>query len=205
MGRALQIARLLIAIGLFVGIAVFAVYTIEELKAGPPTGPPPTDFGASTNSPNQQTTPSTQGKNPLAGLTTPDPNNFRPIFRDNPHPGEIAPFLDAAPYGQPPYQQPAGGEVWEFCVYQVKDASPSDLVAHYNRQARVRGMHLTKHEPTSANMPGGVVAAWSDGKKGLQVTVSPLPVTEPVQPPLAPPTPLRWVVKYSYPDRTAQP
>ncbi|MEM9347080.1 MAG: hypothetical protein AAGB26_10735 [Planctomycetota bacterium] len=205
-GKALKITRLLIAVGLCVGIGVFAVYAIEELKAGAPRGGLPTDFGASDTSPGQQAGPAVQSNNPFAALATTDQSKYIPIDRDNPNPGQIVPFMNAAPYGQPPYKQPiAGNEVWELCVYQVKDASIAELIGYYNRQARRRGMQLTKQQPTSDNMPGGVVAAWSNGPIGLQVTVNPLPLTEPVQPPLAPPTPLRWVVKYSYPNQPDQP
>ncbi|MEM6260245.1 MAG: hypothetical protein AAF711_08670 [Planctomycetota bacterium] len=202
-GKALKTARLLIALGLCVGIGVFAVYAIEELKAGAPRGGLPTDFGASDTSPGQQ---AVQSNNPFAALATTDQSKFIPIERDNPNPGRIVPFMNAAPYGQPPYKQPiADNEVWELCVYQVKDAGIAELIGYYNRQAGQRGMKLTKQQPTSSNMPGGVVAAWSDGPVGLQVTAYPLRLAEPVQPPLAPPTPLRWVVKYSYPNQPDQP
>lgn len=98
-----------------------------------------------------------------------------------------------------------GGEVWEHADYITKDASLTDLIAHYNSQATQHGLKLTKQHPTSNEKPGGIVAAWTDGQKSLQVTAWPLPNRKPVQPPLAPPTPLHWVVKYSYPASTPAP
>ena len=71
--KALRIARLLIAVVLFAGIAVFSVITIEELKAGPKTTPPPSDFGAAD--PSQDETPA-ESNAPLAGLTGTDPIKF---------------------------------------------------------------------------------------------------------------------------------
>lgn len=192
--------RLLIALGLVVGIAVFAVYTIEELKAGVTTYAPPTDFGAADTSPPTEPTPS-QGPNALAGLTTTDTSKFIPILRENPHPGKVVPFMNAAPFGQAPYRQPtAGNEVWELCAYRVTDASLTDLVAHYDQQAKQRGMKLNKQRPTSDRQPGGIISSWTKGQERLEVTAWPMP-SQPATPPLAPKTPLQWVVKYSYPDQ----
>ena len=203
-GRALRIARLLIALGLVVGIGVFAVFTIEELRAGSTTYAPPTDFGASDEAPALPAT-AKSGPAALADLAKLDPTRFPIIERPNPHPGEIVPFAEAAPLGQPPYYQAEAGEVWELCVYELRNASMTELIAYYNAQAEERGLRLMKQKPTSANMPGGIVTTWGDGKKSLQVTSRPMPVTEPITPPLAPPTPLRWVVKYSYPEPTPRP
>lgn len=201
---ALRLARLAIALALAVGIAVFAVLTIEELKAGYKTDAPPSDFGTADGPP---AAPPVQANspNPLAGLTTTDPTKYPLIDRANPHPGEIVPFLRTAPLGQAPYAQSEAGVVWELCVYQQPDASLTDLFAYYSDQAKQKGMRLIKQRPTSDNLPGGIEATWSDGQKRLVVTASPLPARQPVQPPLAPPTPLRWVVKYSYPDPTLAP
>lgn len=197
----LRLVRIAIGLGLLVGISIFAVFAIEELKAGSSNPPLPHDFGANSTASNPSPTAMKPSANPLAGLTSTDPSKFIPILRENPHPGEIKPFLKADPFGQAPYRQPAaGGEVWEFCVYQVRDASLTDLVSHYDQQAKARGMRLKKQQATSSNLPGGMIASWSDGSRGLEVTAIPLPLSEPTRPPLAPPTPLRWVVKYSYPD-----
>lgn len=195
----MRIARLLIALGLCIGIAVFAVFTIEELKAGATTYAPPTSFGAADTSPAAVPTHST-GSNPLAGLSTTDPNKYIPILRDNPHPGKVAPFMRTAPLGQPPYYQTAGNEVWELCAYRVTDASLTALFAHYDQQAKQRGMKLNKQRPTSENRPGGIVLSWTKGQDRLEVTAWPLP-TESATPPLSPKTPLQWVVKYSYPSQ----
>lgn len=197
-GKALRNARMLIAAGLFVGIAVFAVYTIEELKAGPPSATTPTDFGAADT---ERETPEPADDKSLAGLAKPDPTKFIPI---NHPPGRVAAYRGAAPLGQPPYRQPMTGEVWEFCVYELRDADIDELIAYYGGQAQARGLEQVKLEPTSGNTPGGIEAAWSDGKDRLEVTV--LPLSPPrTTAPLAPKTPLRWVVKYSYPEPTAKP
>lgn len=193
---------MLIAVGLCIGIAVFAVFTFQELAEGSTTYAPPQDFGTA-NSAAPAPAPPKPGVKSITSLASTDPSKFIPIERSNPHPGQIAPFLRADPYGQMPYQQPAvGGEIWEFCAYRVRDASLTDLFAHYNEQARLLGMTLLKQNPTSNNMPGGTVVSWSDGRRSLEVTAAPLPATQPAAPPLAPPTPLQWVVKYSYPTQT---
>lgn len=191
----MRTARLLIAVVLFVGIAVFSVIAIESLKAGPRGTRLPTDFGAADAE--QDQIPSAS-QAPLAGLTGTDPIKFPLIDRPNPHPGEIKPFGGTAPLGQPPYRQAGAGEVWEFCVYELPNASLNELIAYYANEATQRGMKQIKLKPTSDNMPGGIEAAWSDGKNRLEVTARPL-AAPPTNPPLAPPTPLRWVVKYSYP------
>jgi len=199
-GQALRVARLLIAIGLCIGIGVFAVLTIQKLEAGQTSVKLPSDFGASKSSPAESA--AVQGEHPLAGLTSTDPTKFIPIIRENPHPGRFVPFMRADPFGQVPYQQPvAGGEVWEFCAYRVKDASLTDLIAHYDAQAKTVGMKLIKQQPTSEKMPGGIEAAWSDGRRSLRVTAQPLAATQPDTPPLRPDTPLQWVVQYSYPAK----
>ena len=197
----MRTARLLIAVVLFVGIAVFSVITIEELKAGARGTPPPTDFGAADS---DQGRASAASKAPLAGLTGTDPIKFPVIDRPNPHPGEIKPFADTAPLGQPPYRQAGAGEIWEFCVYELPDASMKELIAYYASEATKRDLKQIKLKPTSDNMPGGIEAAWGDGKERLEVTARPLPAQQ-VNPPLAPPTPLRWVVKYSYPQQPNKP
>ena len=199
--KALRIARLLIAVVLFAGIAVFSVITIEELKAGPKTTPPPSDFGAAD--PSQDETPA-ESNAPLAGLTGTDPIKFPLINRPNPHPGEIKPFNGTAPLGQPPYRQVNAGEVWELCVYELPDASLTELISYYADEAKQRGLKQIKLKPTSDNMPGGIEAAWGNSKDRLEVTARPLPAPR-TNPPLAPPTPLRWVVKYSYPQQPQQP
>jgi hypothetical protein len=200
---ALRRVRLAIAVGLCVAIGVFAVFTIEELANAAKTPPLPTDFGAATTT---QPTASMRGADgsPLpAGFAGTDPSKFIPIFRDNPHPGEIVPFQQTAPLGQPPYRQPnADSEVWELCAYELRDASLDELMSYYDAKATARGLKLIKQQPTSANMPGGVEAAWSDGLRRLDVTARPLPKP---RPPLAPANPLRWVVKYSYPETNAKP
>ena len=200
-GKAIRTARMLIALGLFVGVGIFAVFTIEELKQGPDTTPPPNDFGASNQAPAAPV-----GNDPLAGLTGTDPTKFIPILRPNPHPGEISPFQKADPFGQAPYRQPStGGEIWEFCAYRVSDATPKQAIKHYDQEARLRGMRLIHQAPTSNNKPGGVYAAWSDGRNSLNVTAWPTPNAPPPLPPLKPTTPLDWVVKYSYPEPTRIP
>lgn len=188
----------MIALGLTVGILVFAVFMIEQLKAGATTYAIPADFGAAHTPAQPPAKP--DSPNPLAGLTTTDPTQFIPILRDNPHPGEIMPFMNADPFGQPPYRQPtAGNDVWELCVYRVRDASLADLITHYDQQARDRRMRLVRQRPTTNNA-SGIVAAWTDGRRALELTALSLPATEPTTPPLAPPNPLQWVVKYSYPE-----
>ncbi|MBX2853156.1 MAG: hypothetical protein KTR15_15585, partial [Phycisphaeraceae bacterium] len=161
--RAMRNTRLLIAVVLFAGIAVFAVITIEELKAGPPNSRPPTDFGAAD--PNRDNA-SAAGNAPLAGLTGTDPAKFPLIDRPNPHPGEIKPFGGTAPRGLPPYRQAGAGEVWEFCVYELPDASMNELITYYASEARRRGLKQIKLKPTD-NTPGGIEAAWGDGKNRL--------------------------------------
>ena len=197
-GKALRTARVLIAVGLFVGIAVFAVYAIEELKAGPPGATPPTDFGAADV---ERDTPQPADDKSLAGLAKPDPAKYIPI---NHPPGRIPPYRGTAPLGQPPYRQPMTGEVWEFCVYELRDADMDELIAYYDSQAKGRGLEQVKLGPTSENIPGGIKAAWSDGKDRLEITIKPLKAPRTTAP-LAPKTPLRWVVKYSYPEPTAKP
>lgn len=200
--QALRVARLVIALGLCVGIGVFAVFTIQELEAGQRGTALPTDFGASKSSPADTAEAQSNdiSKNPLAGLGGLDPNKYPPITRPNPHPGQFAPFLRADPHSYPYEQKFEGGETWEICTYQVKDASLRDLIAHYDAQAKQVGMTLSKHQPTSEAMPGGIEAAWSDGRRSLRVTGVPLP-SRPAQPPLRPATPLQWVVQYSYPAK----
>ena len=200
-GQLLRVVRIVIAIALFAGIAVFSVITIEELMAGPPTNNLSSDFGASPTAYETQT----DSTSPLAGLSGVNPKTFLPILRPNPHPGQFKPYLNAAPYGQPPYFQNLGGEIWEHSNYKTPNASLTELIAHYNKQAALRGMKLNKQHPTSNEKPGGIVAAWTDGQTSLNVTAWPLPNDKPVQPPLAPPTPLQWVVKYSYPATTPAP
>lgn len=199
--KAIRVARIVIALALFAGVAIFAVFTIEELKKGPETTPPPTDFGASSNAPGASMT-----GDPFQGLTGTDTSKFIPILRPNPHPGQITPFQKADPFGQPPYRQPSnGGEVWEFCAYRVSDATPAQAIAHYDQEAKRLGMRLVHQAPTSNNKPGGTYAAWSDGRRGLNVTAWPTPNAPPPIPPLKPTTPLDWVVKYSYPEPTRIP
>lgn len=179
---------------------MFVVFTINQFDAGRSARALPTDFGANSTAP----APPTQANNasPLAGLAQVDPAKFIPIERKNPHPGQVVPFLRADPYGQMPYQQAAAGEVWEFCAYRVRDASLTDLIAHYDKQAKLSGMKLVKRNHTSEKMPGGIVVSWSDGRRGLELTAAPLRTTKPApQPPLRPDTPLQWVVKYSYPSK----
>lgn len=197
-GKALLVTRLLIVIGLCVGIGVFTVLTVIQYKNGPSNQTRPTSFGASTTSPDQQPATPT-GTSPMAGLNGLDTSKFPPITRPNPHPGQIAPFLRADPHNYPYYQKVDNGEVWEYCDYKVLDASLTDLIAHYDKQAKLAGMKLIKQKPTSNNMPGGIDASWSDGRRGLNVTAWPLPNTKPAAPPLRPSTPLQWVVRYSYP------
>ncbi|MFK7788277.1 MAG: hypothetical protein AB8C95_02135 [Phycisphaeraceae bacterium] len=193
--------RLAIASGLCVGIGVFAVLMVQELEAGRSTSALPSDFGTSDTEPTTGAT--AQGAAGLASLARVDPTKFVPITRDNKHPGQIAPFMRADPYGQMPYQQAAAGEVWEFCAYRLRNASLTDLITHYDKQAKLSGMVLIKQKPTSNNMPGGVVVSWSDGRRGLEVTGWPMRSDQPIpQPPLRPDTPLQWVVKYSYPTQT---
>lgn len=178
---------------------MFAIFTINELSAGPPNPAMPTSFGASPTEAEQRPV-AQSGAQPLQGLTGTDPSKFIPIDRPNPHPGQFPSFMRADPYGQVPYQQPAAGnEVWEFCAYRVLDASLTDLIAHYDKQAKLVGMKLIKQKPTSDNKPGGITTSWSDGRRGLNVTAWPTPNTRPAAPPLRPPTPLQWVVRYSYP------
>lgn len=161
----------------------------------------PSDFGTSNQSPTQAAA-ATDGS-PLAAMMGVDPAKYPPILRANPHPGQFTPFLRADPYGIPPHQQIAAGVVTETCDYKVRDASLVDLLAHYNEQAKLAGMKPIKRRPTSDERPGGMVASWSDGRRGLQVTGWPLRSDQPVPaPPLRPATPLRWVVKYSYPAPT---
>lgn len=206
--KALRVVRVVIALGLCVGIAAFAVFTIKELEAGQAATklPSASDFGISTSSPGDSA--DAPGKGPLPGLTEltgltgTDPTKYIPIVRDNPHPGQFAPFMRADPYGQVPYKQSVGGgETWETCAYRVNDASLTDLIAHYHDQATQVGMKLTKQKATSAKMPGGIVAVWSDGRRSLRVTGWPEPTDKPATPPLRQPIPLEWVVQYSYPAK----
>lgn len=200
---------MLISLGLCVGIAVFAVFAVqtvktwEQMRQDANSHSIPTDFGSASFNPE-----GTQASNDdsLLGLAKPNPAKFIPIVRENPHPGEIAPFLGTAPFGQPPYRQPpAGGVVWENCAYRVPDAGLVDLIAHYDREAKAIGMRLTKQHPTGdSKRPGGIVTSWSAGSKHLRVTAWPLP-TKQRQPPLKTLAPLEWVVQYSYPETNAKP
>jgi len=197
-GKAMLVARLIIAVGLCAGIAVFAVFTIKQLEAGQSAPTLPSDFGTSKTSPDDAA--ESRGDGPLPGLGGTDPTKYIPIVRENPHPGRFAPFLRADPFGQVPYREPiAGGIVVENCAYRVNDASLADLFAHYHDQAEQVGMKLTKQKETSKKMPGGIEAAWSDGRRSLRVTAQPLAPSQPAAPPLRPETPLQWVVQYSYP------
>lgn len=199
-GQALRIVRLVIAVGLCVGIAVFAVLTIKELEAGQAATMLPNDFGAISKTQTFEAIP-TQGDSPLGALGGLDPNKYPPILRDNPHPGRFAPFMRADPHTYPYSQTFEGGETWEICSYKVKDANLAAVIAHYGEQAASVGMKQIKHQPTSQALPGGIEAAWSDGRRSLRVTAAPLPTEQPVAPPLKQPTPLEWVVQYSYPAK----
>ncbi|MGB0766254.1 MAG: hypothetical protein ACPGYV_00935 [Phycisphaeraceae bacterium] len=206
--KALRTTRVVLAIGLFVGVAVFGVLTIQTLGDGPPTTALPTDFGANPQSaasmtPVPPSTPTASG-NPLAGLTGTDATQFVPIVRANPHPGRIVPFLNADAFGQPPYRQPfENREVWELCAYRVMDASPAQAFAYYDARASELGMSRLRRSATSAKRPGGIKAVWSDGTNQLELTAWPTPNAPPTAPPLKPQTPLDWVVKYSYPSPAA--
>lgn len=191
-GKTLRTVRATIAIALIVGVGVFGVFAINELSK-PTTAPAQNNgFGASTELPGGDPAGS---DNSFIDLAKPNPRQFIPIQRENPHPGEFPPYADAAPYGQPPYQQPTvNNEVWEFCAYRVKQGSVQDVIAHYHREAINRGLKLQTRDATSNRLPGGTKAVWSNGARTLELTARPMPV----QPPLRPE--LEWVVKYSYPE-----
>lgn len=199
-GKAIRAARILITLGLFVGVLVFGVFAFTELASQRQAVALPNEFGASK--PAQQPSPP-QGQSmsdKFRSIAQRDPSKFIPIRRDNPHPGEIEPFLGAASYQKPPYRQPTtANEVWELCEYRTLDSDPEAAFAYYHKQAAKRGLELRTHSPTSDNVPGGIKASWSDGSHRLELTAWPLK-SPPVQPPLKPKTPLRWVVKYSYPE-----
>lgn len=185
---------------------MFVIFAIEELKAGATTSPHPTYFGAANTVPTNPVTAKLSNRpTSLTNLARTDPSKFIEIRRNNPHPGEIPPFMQADPFGQPPYRQPhMGNHVWELCAYRVRDGRMADLIAHYDQQAKGRGMRPVRQRP-SQKFPDGIVAIWTNGQYTLEVTASPLPATEPATPPLAPPTPLQWVVKYIAPNADSAP
>lgn len=205
--KALQLTRIAIAMALFIGVTLFGIFAIQDLQARQQTTAPDYNFGAIDQEPGSGM--------PMAGGLLPggqalglDPNKFVPIDRENPHPGEVTPYQSADAFIQPPYRQPnTSQEVWEFCAYRVKDGTTKAAFEHYNEQAKKRGLKLLRMDPTSSNRPGGIKAAWSDGKDRLELTAWPTPNAQPPLPPLKPATPLDWVVKYSYPasrDKTGR-
>ena len=200
-GKLLRTARLVICIGLFVGVLVFGIFAFEQLLNPQASSPIASQFGTGDTAP--QVTSNQQPGNFIKAMAQPDPTKFVPILRENHHPGEVAPFINAAPYGQPPYRQPnSDREVWEFCAYRTNQPHhPDDAFAHYNAQAALRGMTLQSNEPTSAKLPNGLRAVWSNGTQTLELTAWPTIGGEvSLQPPFNQPRgPLDWVVKYSYP------
>lgn len=204
-GQALKATRIVIALGLIAAVGVFGVLAIRELAKPRPTTPTPRDFGASDAPPGRgddgQRLPGDTEReqtNPLLALA--QGGVGVPIDH---HPGRFEPFQGAASFIQPPYRQKnTDTEVWEFCSYRVQDASPKAAFAHYAAQAEARGMKLMYNKPSDTRGPGGLIAAWSDGKKRLELTAWPTQTDRPLPPPpppLRPVTPLDWVVKYSYP------
>jgi len=200
--RALLITRVVISAGLCVGVLVFGVLAFEQLRQAPAATHTPQDFGKSSDVPeltiDKQDLPAL-----MKSLGRPDASKYIPILRENPHPGSFTPFLNAAPYGQPPYRQPeVDGVVWEHCAYRTTEpTNPDAAVTHYAEQALARGLDLKSMSPTSDRNPGGIRAAWSDGRRTLEVTAWPTPgSTQVTRPPLKPMGPLDWVVKYSYPE-----
>jgi len=200
-GRTLQIVRALICLALAAGVLVFGILAVNELTHETTAQAPGRDFGTGHASPPE---PKPASHDPLQGLARLNPEQFIPITRANPHPGQIKPFQSAAAFIQPPYRQPTyNGEVWEFCAYRVEDALPSEAFNHYDTQARLLGLAIVQQGPTTNTAPGGIRARWSDGKRTLELTAWPTlgaPPAKPAQPPLRTPTALDWVVKYSYPE-----
>lgn len=188
----MRTARIVIALGLFIGVGVFGVFMVNELANPPQSVRPANQFGTNDQ---PLITPQLDGPGSLADLAKPNPQQFIPIIRDNPHPGRITPYRDADTFGQPPYRQPNDdGEVWEFAAYRMTDAKAEQAVAHYADQAKARGLTLLRKGDTGSELPNGVKAIWTDGTDRLEVTAWPQPVQPPVRPML------NWVVKYSYPN-----
>jgi len=199
--RRLKTLRLLIAVGLFGGVLVFGVFAFETLLNPPANNPRPDSFGKSDGPPMAQPAEQDAG-DALRAMARPDPSKFIPIRRDNPHPGEIRPFLGAEHHGMAPYQQPVSqGEVWEVCHYQTTELhTPEDAFDYYHRQAEQRGLDLRRKAPIEKDTRGGLQASWGDGQRTLDLIVwhTQGQALE-TRPPLKPRGPLDWVVKYSYP------
>lgn len=199
-GTALRRARVAIALGLVIGVLIFGVLAITELSNPPQvsTQRAGNPFGTSDRMPTPEE--AALGQRLLSGIAGVDQSKFIKIQRDNPHPGELTPFLNSDSYGQPPYRQPSiGGEVWELADYRVNDATVQAAYDHYEKQAKTRGMTL-KMRGDMTSMPGGRKAVWTNGSHALELAAWPLASNEPIRPPLRPKTPLHWVVKYSYPE-----
>ncbi len=211
-GKALRTARLVIALGLIIGVGVFGVLTAIEindarnamLQPAPQPGPA-NPFGVSGG---------TIGGEPqrlrLPGdLDTPAPSDPLLALGQNPglipidhHPGRFKPFLRADAYLQPPYREPVvGGMVVEACAYQTEQGDPQQAYEHYNTLALKRGMKQLHKRDTPPQRPGGVMAAWADESTRLYLNAWP-GTPEPTPAPVRPKTPLKWVVKYSYPVPT---
>lgn len=204
-GTALRRARLLIAFALLLGVSVFAALAIHDLKNNTQAdNPAPSDYGTSDRQPGGSAV--TQ-ENPILALAGLDPDKYTKIDH---HPGRFAPFLGPDASISAPIQLPVvDGEAWEVCTYNslnakapsAASATPSDAFAHYDRLARAKGLSLQFNNPTSAKTPGGLIASWSDGTRTLRLTAWPTSDPAPPPTPLRPRTPLKWEVKYSYPQQ----
>lgn len=198
----MRLVRVGISLGLIAGVLVYGGFALSRLSQPPTVERAMIDFNKASDAVMQQPDELSPAQ-AVAELARPDPSRFIPILRDNPHPGMIEPYQNAAPYGQPPYRQPnTDGEVWELCAYRVATSHPADAIEHYAAQARARGLDLLASGPTTRRTPDGLVATWTDGSRTLQVTAWPTlgqTANPPVAAPLRPVGSLDWVVKYSYP------
>lgn len=201
----MKIARTTIAAALIIGVGVFGVFAINDLRLGVPVSPAqPDDFGAlKPGDPDAAGNLEPDSDNPFVALAQLRPDQYIPIKH---HPGKIEPFFDATAFLQPPYRQAGAGPfVIENCAYRVVDATPQQALDHYNTHATAKGLKLTSLDPTSNQRPGGIKARWTDGISMLMLTAWPTENAPPTPAPLKPKTPLDWVVQYSYPETITSP
>ncbi len=201
--KPLRIARLVISLGLIVGVGAFGVLAINDLsKPITPTATNANTYGASDALPGDNRESrrlpgdlEVKQTDPLLALG--QIGHRTPIAH---HPGKFKPFINAEAYQYPPFREKVVDSlVIEQCDYRYTNATPQQAFEHYNALAIERGMKLLHKNPSSAARPGGLIAAWTDGPRRFELSAWPTAGADPTPPPLKPKTPLQWVVKYSYP------